>query len=34
METPILVTPEYNHASAAIKNAIDWIGTEWAASLW
>lgn len=27
----ILVTPEYNHGySAAIKNAIDWIGTEWA----
>ncbi len=27
----IFVTPEYNHGySAAIKNAIDWIGTEWA----
>lgn len=27
----VLVTPEYNHGySAAIKNAIDWIGTEWA----
>lgn len=26
----IFVTPEYNHGySAAIKNAIDWIGTQW-----
>lgn len=27
----VFVTPEYNHGySAAIKNAIDWIGNEWA----
>ncbi len=27
----VFVTPEYNHGySAAIKNAIDWIGSEWA----
>lgn len=27
----IIVTPEYNHSTnAALKNAIDWLGTEWA----
>ena len=27
----VFITPEYNHGySAAIKNAIDWIGNEWA----
>lgn len=27
----ILVTPEYNHApSAVLKNALDWVGPEWA----
>ncbi len=26
----VFVTPEYNHGySAAIKNAIDWVGNEW-----
>lgn len=26
----ILITPEYNHSySAAIKNALDWVGLEW-----
>lgn len=27
----VVVTPEYNHApSAVLKNAIDWVGPEWA----
>lgn len=27
----VMVTPEYNHApSAVLKNALDWVGPEWA----
>lgn len=30
-EAFLFLTPEYNHSiSAALKNALDWVGTEWA----